>query len=188
MKTMKKNDGYVVVYVLIVFTILSLVAVSICSVALKNLKAQRASVDRMEVRYEAEAYLQEFVAKVGQLKSDVEVESTDAAETQFWTAMVPLKNSNLTVDENAANNSLTLVADATTVAELTVHATYAENGNTAQIDAVLKVPVTVTEHQETIAPVPPATESTIQYTYSYKVTDPIQYEDYTISYEGGGAG
>lgn len=186
MKHMKKNDGYVVVYVLIVFTILSLVAVSICSVALKNLKAQRASVDRMEIRYEAEGYLQEFVAKIGQLKSDVEVESTAAAEAQFWGAMVPLENSNFTVDEDADNNSFDAEANKTKIAELTVHATYTENSNTAQIDAVLKVPVTVTEHPIPDDPATPEDETDSQYTY--QVSGPIQYKDYTISYEGGGAG
>ena len=44
MKHLKKDDGYVLVYVLIVFTVLALVAGSICTMALNNLKAQKADV------------------------------------------------------------------------------------------------------------------------------------------------
>ena len=64
MKHLRKNDGYVLVYVLIVFAVLSFVLVSICTMALKNLQAQEMAVRQMETRYEAEGYLQQFVAGV----------------------------------------------------------------------------------------------------------------------------
>jgi len=91
MKHLKKDDGYVLVYVLIVFTVLALVAGSICTMALNNLKAQKADVARMEARYEAEGYLQQFIAGVEalsvstpQMNFPEENQAQDAAEALYW--------------------------------------------------------------------------------------------------------
>jgi len=188
MKNMKKNDGYVVVYVLIVFTILSLVAVSICSVALKNLKAQRASVDRMEVRYEAEAYLQEFVAKIGQLKLEFDVSHAEAYDTQE--EIVQKVKEDLAAQASAG---LSITANSFAFsdesASLEIEAVYTDaDGRTAKIDAELLVPVAVQLIQDASYDNPETTEITETLDqYTYEVSGPIQYKDYTISYEGGGA-
>lgn len=94
MKHLRKDDGYVLVYVLIVFTILALVAGSICAMALNNLKAQKADVARMEARYAAEGELQKFVAEVGALKVSTEepyyddsAAATSAATGLFYAAV-----------------------------------------------------------------------------------------------------
>lgn len=92
MKHLKKDDGYVLIYVLIVFTILSFVAVSICTTALNNLKAQKADVARMEARYEAEGYLQQFIAEVEALEIKMQNTTADgvknAVATAFWDGVI----------------------------------------------------------------------------------------------------
>jgi len=181
MKHLKKDDGYVLVYVLIVFTVLALVAGSICTMALNNLKAQKAEVVRMEARYEAEGYLQPFIANVERLELSEKVGTTNIAEEHFWDAVASLENSALIVDEDADNNSLTLVADTVNHAEMMVHATYTGDGKTARIDAALKVSVTVTEHPIPDDPDTSEVESGSEYTY--QVSGPVQYMPYEISYQ-----
>ena len=44
----KKSDGYVLVYVLIVIVVLSLLALGVCSITLRNLQTQQASVEQMQ--------------------------------------------------------------------------------------------------------------------------------------------
>lgn len=205
MKHLKKNDGYVVVYVLIVFTILSLVAVSICSVALKNLKAQRASVDRMGVRYEAEAYLQEFIANVERLTSGETKYSEDEIRGAIETAVpdeiihtgvngtAELISSTFSCLDDIRGQFETDAEDGDTkiiLLPLNVLAKYTDDGGrTAKIDAVLNVPVLVEIDIITTLddPSTPENEADINEQYMYEVSGPIQYKDYTISYEGGGA-
>ena len=62
---MRKNeDGYVLLYVLVVLVLLSLTAAAVCSIALHNLQAQRSSVEQMQKRYAAEGLGEQFVAKL----------------------------------------------------------------------------------------------------------------------------
>lgn len=64
---LKRNDGYVLPYVLIVFLVLSFVAVSICSISLSNLRAQEASIARTQDLYEAEGEMEVLVAQLCEL-------------------------------------------------------------------------------------------------------------------------
>ena len=50
---MKKNDGYVIIYVVFVILFLCIIAVGTCTSALNNLKIQYASVKQMQDRYTA---------------------------------------------------------------------------------------------------------------------------------------
>lgn len=62
---MKKNSGgYVLVYVLIVIVLLSLLALGVCSIALRNLQTQQASVEQMQEQYETEGLIERFVANL----------------------------------------------------------------------------------------------------------------------------
>lgn len=56
---MKKHDeGYALVFVLVVMVVLSLVATTLMTGALKNLQAQNASIERMEAKYVAEGMVE----------------------------------------------------------------------------------------------------------------------------------
>lgn len=60
----KREDGYILLYVLIVIVLLCLVATSICTIALRNFQAQQASVARTRQLYTAEGQVERFVAAV----------------------------------------------------------------------------------------------------------------------------
>lgn len=185
MKHLKRDDGYVLVYVLIVFTILSLVAVTICSTAVKNLQAQKAAVARMEARYEAEGYLQQFIAEVEALPVSAIKDSLDMLKNQFLADVIPQEEDALygfaEAEEAAGSAEIDLVEGSNTVL-LKVQAVDAAEPS-VQIVAELQVPVTVTEYPILDDPNTSEVESGSEYTY--QVSGPVQYTFYDISYEGG---
>ena len=136
MKYLKKNDGYVLVYVLAVFAVLSIAAASTCTMALKNLQAQQEDVARMEKRYEAEGYLQQFVAEVEMLTAagtggptlDAAAARAEAAaemEADFLAKVHLLESGQLTVQDASVAEKLMVQAVSTDAA--------------VQIDAVIAV-------------------------------------------------
>lgn len=62
-KVLKNNGGYVLIYVLVVFALLSALAGTVSGVALKNLRAQEVAISRMEHLYAAEGKIEELVAE-----------------------------------------------------------------------------------------------------------------------------
>lgn len=60
----KHNEGYSLVLVLVVLTLMSLVASFILSVSLKNLKSQTAAVTRMQDEYTAAGEIEKVVGKL----------------------------------------------------------------------------------------------------------------------------
>ncbi|MCD8375053.1 MAG: hypothetical protein LUC20_08200 [Oscillospiraceae bacterium] len=62
-RKLKNNGGYVLIYVLVVFALLSALAGTVSGVALKNLRAQEVAISRMEHLYAAEGKIEELVAK-----------------------------------------------------------------------------------------------------------------------------
>ena len=189
MKHMKKNDGYVMVYVMIVFTILSFVAVSICGMAVKNLQAQKATINRMAARYEAEAYLQEFIAQVSALDTvgtvndaDSEASAEDAARDNMMSKfLVDAQNiAGTFVEEETAY--LTLLEDST-ASQFSVFVS--DLSGTVQIETKMTVTITEKYFDKTVTEAEPKW-------YSCKATIEnvsIEYDSYDISYQtvdGGG--
>lgn len=62
----KYNEGYTLPFVLVVFLVTSLVAVSILTVSIHNLHGQKASIHRMEAQYTAQGEIE----KVGAILRD----------------------------------------------------------------------------------------------------------------------
>lgn len=181
-KHLRKDDGYVMVYVLIAFTILALVAGSICAVALNNLKAQKADVARMEARYAAEGELQKFVAKVEALTTDsggvtngVGLSETDAKETAeaaFWYEVEKLDGSDPEEPDDPNDVLHVSVPDPTDGSEakvVTITAKAEKAGYLATIRA---------EAELTVQPSYDDNTSTATCTMSH-----WQYTSYDISYE-----
>ena len=72
----KHDEGYVLIFVLVVISVLSIVAISLMSGALRNLQAQKASVERMQDKYAAEGMIEITVATLkSQLTSDSTVDT-----------------------------------------------------------------------------------------------------------------
>lgn len=63
----KHNEGYALVLVLVVLTVLGLVAAFILSFSLKNLQNQQASVEQMQDRYAAEGEIEKVIAQLEDL-------------------------------------------------------------------------------------------------------------------------
>lgn len=66
----KHNEGYSLVLVLVVLTVLSLVASFILSFSLRNLQSQTASVTRMQDEYKAAGEIEKLVAQLEALAED----------------------------------------------------------------------------------------------------------------------
>ena len=84
-KLRKDNGGYALAYVLIIVLVLCAVAVSICTVALRNFQSQERSVIQARQLYQAEGEIEKFVAlaeDVSGLPDSLEYETEDDAKEQ----------------------------------------------------------------------------------------------------------
>lgn len=72
---LKRKDGYVLVYVLLVVILLGIFALTISSTALRNLKSQQNSIDQMQAQYEAEGQIELFWAKASEWVINSEADS-----------------------------------------------------------------------------------------------------------------
>ena len=83
---MKKDGGYVLIYVLVALTLLAVLVLTVNSAALSNLKAQQAAVEDMQARYQAEGLLERLEAGLRGLAHEetdsTEYENRDTAETE----------------------------------------------------------------------------------------------------------
>ncbi|MBR5490652.1 MAG: hypothetical protein IKV79_05215 [Oscillospiraceae bacterium] len=64
MKNLKKQDGYILAYALVVIMVISLVAVAACTTAARNHKNQIAALQYTEDKYAAEGAIELFVAEL----------------------------------------------------------------------------------------------------------------------------
>ena len=62
---MKKHDeGYALVFVLVVLVVLCIIAIGIMDFSLRNLESQQNTIHRMEAKYEAAGKIEEIVAAI----------------------------------------------------------------------------------------------------------------------------
>ena len=54
----KRQEGYVLVYVLIVIVLLALIGSTVCAISVRNLKAQQSSLSRAQASYKAEGQVE----------------------------------------------------------------------------------------------------------------------------------
>lgn len=60
----KHDEGYALVFVLVVMTVLSLISISLMTAALKNLQSQKTSVAQMEAKYEAQGEVEILLGEI----------------------------------------------------------------------------------------------------------------------------
>lgn len=75
------NNGYALLYVLIVIMVLCAIAMAICTIALRNFQSQERSVAQMRQLYQAEGEIEKFVAlaeDMSELMPETSGEYTDA--------------------------------------------------------------------------------------------------------------
>ena len=58
----KNNEGYALVLVLVVITVLCLVALAMTAASLKNLHNQQKSIERMQAKYDAQGEIEKVIA------------------------------------------------------------------------------------------------------------------------------
>lgn len=63
-RQIKAEDGYILLYVMVVVIILCILAASVCTSAVRNLKVQQHSVEHMKFVYEAEGIGERFVSEL----------------------------------------------------------------------------------------------------------------------------
>lgn len=60
----KRNDGYALVYVLVVLLVLVALSMAVTTISLHNLESQRASIDRMTEKYEAQGQVEQIIGQL----------------------------------------------------------------------------------------------------------------------------
>ncbi len=60
----KNNEGYVLPFVLVVMIVLTIIATSLMTAALRNLQSQQKFTERMETKYAAEGEIEKIVAQL----------------------------------------------------------------------------------------------------------------------------
>lgn len=176
------TGGYALIYVLIVVLVLCVVAVSVCTAALKNYQAQEESVRQTRQLYQAEGEIEKFVAlaeEVSSLRDSEEFDSEDeakgAAKAAYETYLNSLVSGSLTLDSGDSDNSS---------CEFTL--TY--KNDTVCIETKISMALTY-KVETTTKPLPDGTSET---TYTAKVSKASHnYNTYTITHltaEGGASG
>ena len=60
----KRQEGYVLVYVLIVIVLLALIGSTVCAISVRNLKAQQSSLSRAQASYKAEGRVERALGTI----------------------------------------------------------------------------------------------------------------------------
>ena len=60
----KRQEGYVLVYVLIVIVLLALIGSTVCAISVRNLKAQQSSLARAQAAYQAEGQVERALGTI----------------------------------------------------------------------------------------------------------------------------
>lgn len=164
----KHNEGYALVLVLVVITVLCLVALAMMAGSLKNLQNQQLSIERMEAKYAAQGETEKFVAGFEGLifreGSSPTITGLKKETLDTLCSAIGVQCNTLSYVENGETESYLLI-DLTASAEswILVNCTIKVTG--AIISGELEPGV-----------------------YYYNITDPAwEYASYTIT-EGGGAG
>lgn len=182
---MKKNSGgYVLVYVLIVIVLLSLLALGVCSIALRNLQTQQASVEQMQERYEVEGNMERFVAKLQELQVEdstyysAEGTAHSEARSRFWTEVRGMANGIVTLQ------GVEPAWEVDDSCKLTVQAVLGEQVLTAVLD--VSVSISITQHWISTPTEDNPDDGRYEYSYSISSTT-YTYDSYDIS-TGSAAG
>ena len=117
----RHQEGYVLLYVVVVIAVMSIVAVAVASGAMSNMRAQEASIRRMQEQYTALGYIEELAAQIQEKTSIDEVKSvTEQKDGEQIKATIEWP-SGTDASTNPVSGTVTATAGSTTVtAQLTV--------------------------------------------------------------------
>lgn len=187
----RNNGGYVLVYVVVVIVILCILVPAACSNSLQNLKAQQASIERMQQLYTAEGQIERFVAEVEAIpksgKGSSDRESTAKNDAKTAVKNVIENASTNVLDENVTKNEEPIWECLEDTDTLNCKFSLVSKASDIVINAVIKVDLKVSIQVEEEKG--GEENSTDKYLWSYKITDcTITYESYEISTTTAGEG
>lgn len=183
----KGTEGYVLIYVLVVFILLGLACATVCTFALNGLKTQRAALENDRQRYAAEGLVEQAAARLldaelGVVKltdSDFETDmkARNALKSAYESWIEDLENPDLTVDStpgswDSENKNCTFETEIQSELE------------GQQVSAVLSVTLSVTIDSylvDTGELDPVSGEAILKTRYRYTVTSAsLSYDSYQI--------
>lgn len=106
----RHNEGYVLLYVLIVIVVVCVVSMNVCTVSVRNLQAQQQTTAQMQQLYLAEGRIEQYAAKL----PDMVFASANE--------LVPLNNDGLKVQSAPITGSQCMLDVISTANEIQVHA------------------------------------------------------------------
>lgn len=121
----KRDEGYVLPYVMVIMLVLAIVASSIMAISLKSLKAQQSSIQRMQDQYTAAGEIEKVVALLSQEK-----DSFTAMEENILVGTGVSLGDRGTPDDDT--DDITIATDAITFTLVAEH-------ETVRIEAEIKV-------------------------------------------------
>lgn len=78
----RHQEGYVLLYVVVVIAVMSIVAVAVASGAMSNMRAQEASIRRMQEQYTALGYIEELAAQIQEKTNIDDVKSVTGQQSK----------------------------------------------------------------------------------------------------------
>lgn len=113
----RHQEGYVLLYVVVVIAVMSIVAVAVASGAMSNMRAQEASIRRMQEQYTALGYIEELAAQIQEKTSISDVKNVTGQQSK---ATIEWPDG-ADASTNTVSGTVTATAGSTTVtAQLTV--------------------------------------------------------------------
>ena len=117
----RHQEGYVLLYVVVVIAVMSIVAVAVASGAMSNMRAQEASIRRMQEQYTALGYIEELAAQIQEKTSINEVMTITGQKDGEQSKATIEWPSEADASTNTVSGTVTATAGSTTVtAQLTV--------------------------------------------------------------------
>lgn len=134
----KRDEGYVLAFVLVVIVVLCLVAVSMMSIALQNVQAQTASIERMQDKYRAMGQIERLNAIADVNAPKIPVDATTASDAIKNALTVQGVSVEVTSKNGEGNEITSFAADVKIVAEyeeVRIECAYLWEGNLDKEDS-----------------------------------------------------
>lgn len=174
----KRQEGYVLVYVLIVIVLLALIGSTVCAISVRNLKAQQSSLSRAQASYKAEGQVELALGTIA-AASDVTGWKVSAVKDSDNAAIKAAALTDFIARLGAELNGPDFPVCETTPGDdaMYILVTLTARVDTQQVTAQVRVPV-----QFTVAGTPepdPGNDQNSLYLYSLSVGN-ISYLSYRV--------
>lgn len=199
----KRDGGYALIYVVVVILLLCALVTIVCSVSLRNMKAQYASLERTQDLYMAEGLAEQFAGQVQSYRAEAVdnceyntvPEAFHAAKTAADTAFQGWLNElNLSTMEQTAEEWETAAESGsagayTKVIETDVKTVGGSIQLQAQVQIVFQVEVDLEEHTyDVLNTEGNVVDTVLTYSYSYTAfVASMEYQTYETSAAGESA-